>query len=108
MEAYTRGDCRSAEKLLAQVPSQDDHALAAAFYAGACEMKLGDRSAATSRLQQVADAGDSPQQEAAFYYLAQLSLSGGDSAAAGRYLGRTIALRGDFEQRARIELEKLH
>jgi len=44
--------------------------------------------------------GDSPQQEAALYYLAQIALVHNDPTTARHYLARTIALRGDFERRA--------
>jgi len=107
MAAYTRHDCRDALKSLSQVSNQDEDALAAEFYAGICEMKLGDMAAASAQLLQVANAGDSPQQEASLYYLAQVSLAGKNTEQARRYLVRTIALHGEFERRARVELDKL-
>lgn len=64
-------------------------------------------SSATGTLHAVAGAGDSPQQEAALYYLAQLALAREDGPAARKYLKQTIALRGDFEKRARAELSEL-
>jgi tetratricopeptide (TPR) repeat protein len=108
MAAYTRHDCRGAVKSLSQVPKQDENELAAEFYTGACEMKSGNMSAATAQLQQVVNAGDSPQQEASLYYLAQVSLAGKNTEQARQYLGRAIALHGEFERRSRVELDKLH
>jgi len=108
MTAYTRHDCRGAVKSLSQVPKQDENELAAEFYTGVCKMKLGDMVAATAQLQQVANAGDSPQQEASLYYLAQVSLAGKNTEQARQYLVRAIALHGEFERRARVELDKLH
>jgi outer membrane PBP1 activator LpoA protein len=64
-------------------------------------MHLGNLSGATSTLQRVASGGNSPQQEAAFYYLAQIALARNDAALARQYLDRTVALHGEFEQRAR-------
>jgi hypothetical protein len=55
----------------------------------------------------VGDAGDSPQQEAAFYYLAQIALADNDATAARHYLSQTISLHGDFEKRAHAELNQL-
>lgn len=107
MEAYTRKDCANAVKDLVQVPAKDADGLAAQFYTGACQMNQGNLNAAAGTLSAVAGAGDSPQQEAALYYLAQISLSREDAATARSYLRRTIALRGDFERRARAELSKL-
>jgi hypothetical protein len=104
MRAYASQDCPPALKALSQVPAEDEASTAAHFYSGACLMHEGDFSAASRSLRGVADAGDSPQQEAAFYYLAQIALAGNDAAAARRYLARTIALRGDLESRARSQL----
>jgi hypothetical protein len=108
MADYTRHDCRGAVKSLSQVPTQDENSLAAKFYTGVCEMKFGNMAAATAQLQQVANAGDSPQQEASLYYLAQVSLAGKNTEQARQYLVRAIALHGEFEHRARVELDKLH
>jgi tetratricopeptide (TPR) repeat protein len=107
MKAYAAGDCSLAVKALSQVAAQDQDALAARFYSGVCRMHMGDLPAASATLRKVAGAGESAQQEAALYYLAQIALSGNDTATARRYLSRTIALHGDFERRARVELATL-
>jgi hypothetical protein len=107
MKAYTSQDCSRAVKTLARVPAGDEAGLAARFYRGVCLMHEGDLASATRTLRGVAATGDSPQQEAALYYLAQVALAGDDAAAARRELERTIALRGDFESRARMQLKRL-
>jgi hypothetical protein len=107
MKAYSSHDCPSAVKTLVQVPSEDEDSLAARFYSGVCRMHEGDLAGASKSLRGVADAGDSPQQEAAFYFLAQIALAGNDSTTARHYLSRTISLHGDLEQRARAELAKV-
>jgi phage FluMu protein Com len=104
MSAYVSQDCPRALKALSQVPAEDEASTAAHFYSGVCLMHEGDFSAASRSLRGVADAGDSPQQEAAFYYLAQIALAGNDAVTARRYLAKTIALRGDLESRARFQL----
>jgi hypothetical protein len=101
MKAYSGGDCRAALNSLSRVPASGSSALAAHFYSGICEIHLGDLIGAAITLQRVAAAGDSPQQEAAFYYLAQIALDRNDAVTARQNLDRTIALHGDFEQRAR-------
>jgi len=107
MEAYSNKDCAGAIKSLAQVPSEDPDGLAAKFFTGICQMSQSDPGSAAGTLRAVAAAGDSAEQEAALYYLAQLALAREDGPAARTYLGQTIALRGDFERRARAELSKL-
>jgi hypothetical protein len=104
MKAYARQDCPSAVMDLSQVPTQDNDSLAAQFYTGVCQMHEGDLAAASSSLRRVESAGDSPQQEAALYYLAQIALARNDATAARHYLASTIALRGDFLTRARAQL----
>ena len=101
MKAYTAGDCRSALYILSRVPASSSNALAAQFYSGVCQMHLDNLPAATVTLRHVAAAGDSPQQEAAFYYLAQIALARNDAPSARQNLDRTLALHGEFEQRAR-------
>jgi anti-sigma factor RsiW len=107
MKAYTSQDCSGAVKALAQVPAHDDDSLAAQFFTGVCQMHDGDLGAANRILESVAKAGDSPQQEAALYYLAQVALERNDAAMARHYLTRTVALHGDFESRAHSELAKI-
>jgi anti-sigma factor RsiW len=107
MRAYANQDCAGAVEALSQVPAQGEDALVAKFYSGVCLMHEGDLVAANRMLQGVADAGDSPEQEAAFYFLAQVALAGNDATAARHYLARTVSLHGDFERRARSELIKI-
>jgi anti-sigma factor RsiW len=107
MKNYAERDCAHAVTALSQVPVEDQDSVAARFFSGVCRMHQGDLSGASKSLRAVAEAGDSPQQEAALYYLAQTSLASNDAAAARRYLGRTVALRGDFERRARAQLAQL-
>jgi hypothetical protein len=103
MKAYLKGDCRSAVAALADVPPAARESLASQFYGAVCQMRLGKLSAADAGLRMVANAGDSPQQEAALYTLAQIALLDNDPAAAHRYLTQTIGLRGDLERRARAQ-----
>jgi hypothetical protein len=107
MKAYTVHDCPTAIHTLARVPAADQDSLAARFYSGVCQMHDGDLIAASQTLHGVADAGDSSQQEAALYYLAQIALVNNDPTTARHYLARTISLRGDFERRARSELKNV-
>jgi hypothetical protein len=107
MKSYTRQQCPGAVMNLLQVPAQDDDSLAAQFYTGVCQMHEEDLTGATSSLRHVENAGDSPQQEAALYYLAQIALARNDATAARHYLASTIALRGDFLTRARAELASI-
>jgi TolA-binding protein len=107
MKAYGAGDCRTALLELAQVPPDSGHATGAQFYSGACQMHTGNLAAAATHLRPIANAGDSPQQEAALYYLAQIDLARNDAASARRDLAQTIKLHGDFETRARGELQAM-
>jgi anti-sigma factor RsiW len=107
MRAYASGDCARGIKSLSLVPADDADAVAAHFYRGVCQVHLGDLEGGSASLRAVANHGDSPQQEAAFYYLAQVELAGNDGVAARRTLMRTIALRGDFERRAQLQLKNL-
>lgn len=107
MKAYAKQDCPGAVHALARVPAAEEAGTAARFYSGVCLMHDGDLPAAARTLRSVADAGDSPQQEAAVYYLAQVALASDDASAARHDLERTIALRGDFESRARAQLAHL-
>lgn len=107
MKSYSSGDCHAAIATLGLVPSQASESRAAQFYSAACQMRLGDSAAAAKGMSAVADAGDSPQQESAIYYQAQLALEANDAAAAHRYLQRVIALQGDLESRARAQDRKV-
>jgi len=103
MKEYAQGNCGRAINALSQLPAGDANARAAAFYAGACQMHLGDYASAATLLHKVADTENSPRQEAALYLLAQVALAENDPAAAHGFLERTISLRGDFVERARAE-----
>jgi hypothetical protein len=103
MKAYSAGDCQAALNALDRVKASGSNARAAQFFSGVCQMHLGHLQAASATLQRVAAAGDSPQQEAAFYYLAQIALARNDAPSARQALDRTLALHGDFEQRAQSQ-----
>jgi outer membrane PBP1 activator LpoA protein len=92
---------------LVQVPAQDKEERQAEFFSAACRMHQGELAAAGAGLRKVMDEGDSPQQESALYYLAQIALARNDPAGAHRYLLRTISLRGDLERRARLQDQKV-
>jgi hypothetical protein len=104
MKAYAKGDCPGAVSSLARVRAPNGDSLAASFYMGVCLLHEQKLPAAQDKLRQVAGAGDSPEREAALYYLAQVALARNDAAAARHSLERTVSLHGDFEQRARAEL----
>jgi hypothetical protein len=107
MKEYAAGNCRGAIKALAMVPGESSEGRVAEFYSGACQRRMGNLASASQLLRKVADAGDSPQQEAALYSLAQIALTDNDPVTAHRYLLRTISLRGDLEQRARGQERRL-
>jgi hypothetical protein len=107
MKAYAKDDCPGAVSSLAQVRAPNGDSLEASFYTGVCLMHEQKLSAAHDKLQQVARAGDSPEQEAALYYLAQVALARNDAVAARHALALTVSLHGDFERRARTELASL-
>jgi len=107
MKAYAKTDCRSAIDTLSRVKVEDSNALAAHFYSGVCQMHRNDFAVASLNLRKVSDAGDSPQQEAALYYLAQIALAKNDAATARHYLEIAISLHGDFQRRAQAEIAKL-
>jgi anti-sigma factor RsiW len=107
MHSYTTGDCAEALPQLKSVPEKDENAIAARLYAGACELSAHEKTVAAKDFEKVIAAGDSPQFEAAYYYLAQAALLDGNAQAARGYLAKTIALRGDFECRARAQLTRL-
>ncbi len=106
MKAYGSQGCPEARKYLAQVPS-GEFSTPARFYTGVCLMHEGDLDGAVASLQKVADDKASPHREAALYYLAQVALAQARIATGRAKLEETIALRGDFEGRARAELAKL-
>jgi tetratricopeptide (TPR) repeat protein len=101
MKDYAGGNCRGAIASLEQVPAENAAARAAEFYSGACQMHIGNLTGAATLLRKVAEVGDSPQQEAALYELAQIALADNDLATAHRYLLHATLLRGDLERKAR-------
>lgn len=107
MKAYSRSNCAAALPALARVAADSPDSRAARFYRGVCQMHTGDLSAAAAALRSVADEGDSPQQESAYYYLAQVALKRNDPGTAHRFLLETIALKGDLERRAGAEDRKV-
>jgi hypothetical protein len=107
MKDYEEGDCRDAIIELTKVPDRSEDVSAARFYYAACEIRLGNLPKAAAEMRKVAAAGDSPQQESALYYEAQIALAINNPAAAHRYLVQTIALEGDLEQKARNEDRKV-
>lgn len=107
MKSYAAHDCPRAIRSLSAVAKESSEALAARFYTGVCQMKQGSFAEASATLRKVEAVGDSPQQEAALFYLAQAALARKDVAAARHNLTRTIALHGDFEHRARAQMDQL-
>jgi hypothetical protein len=107
MKAYSRSNCAAAMPALARVAADSPDSRAAKFYRGVCQMHAGDLSAAAATLRPVADAGDSPQQESAYYYLAQVALKRNDPGTAHKLLFETIALKGDLEWQAGVEDRKV-
>jgi Putative zinc-finger/Tetratricopeptide repeat len=107
MKQYVAGDCTGAAKTLAQVEPDGPDGMAARFYTAVCRMHAGDLTGAASALRHVASAGDSPYQESAFYYLAQIALAQSDAAEARRDLNDVVSLRGDLEHQARRQLTQI-
>lgn len=107
MHAYARRDCAAAVKALGQVKAPDDKAPMARLYSGVCLMKEGQISLAAQNLKAASQARGSAEQEAAWYYLAQISLINEDATAARHYLSLTIASHGSFELRAQSELKQV-
>lgn len=107
MKAYQSQDCLAAADHLARVPPGNADSTSAQFYSGVCRLKLNQLDAASRALAHVAGMNDAPQQEAALYYLAQVELLRADQSGAREKLKKVVSLHGDFEQRARSELEKL-
>ena len=105
--AYAQGDYPGAITVLRRVPASAQESLAARFYIAACLMKQGELDGAATAFDRVARAGDSPQRESAFYYLAQIALAQGNLGEARRRLNQTIALRGDLETKARSQMAGL-
>ena len=107
MKAYAAGNCSAAISDLARVPAESADIQTSRLYLGACQLKLDHLAEAASTLEQVSDKADSPEQEAAFYYLAQIDLLRTDPATARRNLNKVISLHGEFEDRAHDELKRI-
>jgi hypothetical protein len=107
MRAYTQGNCPGALEHLAIVPATASYGVAAQLYSGLCQLKGRELEQAQASFEKVTAAGDTPQLEAAEYYLAQTRLLRGDAAGATNWLNKTIALRGDYEERAQKQMARL-
>jgi hypothetical protein len=107
MSAYARGDCHSALERLANVPTTASDSVAAQLYSGLCELKARQLDHAQASFAKVIAAGDTPQLETAEYFLAQTRLLRRDAAGAASWLSKTIALRGDYEERAQKQMALL-
>jgi anti-sigma factor RsiW len=100
MQAYAQGDCGGALGALMKVPATTADGLSAKLYSGLCLFKERELDSAQTSLTAVVDAGDTPELETAEYFLAQTRLLHGDAQGAKDWLTRTIALHGDYEERA--------
>lgn len=100
MQAYTQGDCNGALEALAKVPAGTADEVPAKLYSGLCLLKERKLDAAQASLANVVAAGDTPALETARYFLAQTQLLRGNVAGARHWLDQTIALHGDYEERA--------
>jgi anti-sigma factor RsiW len=107
MEAYSRGDCSSAVDSLARVAAGTADDVAAKLYSGLCQFKSRDLDNAEAALGAVVATGDTPELETAEYFLAQARLLRGDAVGAQSWLTRTIALHGDYEERAQKQEAQL-
>ncbi|WP_263351974.1 hypothetical protein [Acidicapsa acidisoli] len=100
MQAYSKGDCADALSNLARVPVGAADGVAARLYTGLCQFKERTLGDAQTSFSAVIAAGDTPQLETAQYFLAQTRMLDGDSVGARKSLNQTIALHGDYEERA--------
>jgi predicted anti-sigma-YlaC factor YlaD len=107
MTAYQSGDCFAAVAELVTVKVSSAESRAAHLYTGACQLHLGKYDAAQASLHVVTDGGDSLELEPALYELAQVALAENNPTLAHSYLSQTIALRGDYETRARTQESRL-
>jgi len=107
MKLYAQGDCRRALTHLTAVPFATADGISAALYSGLCQLKQHALDQAQASFKRIVDAGDTPQLETAEYFLAQTSLLRGDKDGAKTWLASTIALRGDYEDRARNQRARL-
>jgi predicted Zn-dependent protease len=100
MQAYLQGDCARAIESLAKVPATATDGIAAKLYSGLCQFQGRELDRAQASFADVVAAGDTPELETAEYFQAQTLLLLGDAAGAKNWLNRTIALHGDYEERA--------
>jgi hypothetical protein len=107
MQAYSEGECGRAADALAKVPATAAEGVAAKLYSGLCQLKERDLDQAVASFTKVNSAGDTPELETAEYFLAQTMLLRGDVAGAKNWLSKTVALHGDYEERAQIQIAKL-
>jgi len=107
MKAYTGGDCAAAIPHLLRVPATEDEGETAQFYAAACQLAAHKLNDATRNFLRVTGEMESPEYEAAHYYLAQVMLASGDVTSARQYLRRTMILGGDYARPAQAQLDRL-
>jgi Putative zinc-finger len=100
MQAYVEGDCDRAIESLAKVPATAADGVAGKLYSGLCQLKGRELESAQVSFGDVIAAGDTPELETAEYFQAQTLLLRGDAAGAKNWLNQTIALHGDYEDRA--------
>lgn len=107
MQAYANGDCAKALESLNAVPGTASEGVASRLYSGLCEFKLRQLEQAQANFAKVIAAGDTPQLETAEYFQAQSRLLRSDAHGAASWLNKTIALHGDYEERAQKQISEL-
>jgi predicted Zn-dependent protease len=107
MKAYARGDCHASVEALRQVTGHDPDLPTARLYSGVCLMHDGDLAGAAQALNAASLAAGTAEQEAAWYYLAQVALLRNDGNLARHYLTLAISRHGDFEDRATGQLKQI-
>lgn len=107
MQAYAQGNCNHALEVLKKVAATAEDGVAAKLYSGLCQLKERNLSQAQASFTALVNAGDTPELETAEYFLAQTLLLQGDAKSTKNWLVRTIALHGDYEERAKKQLAAL-
>jgi tetratricopeptide (TPR) repeat protein len=110
MARYAAQDYTDAVRDLERASSLSPEAPDAHFYLGICRLLAGDVERGAASLERTVSMGDTPFLESAHFYLAKAALMKNDRSEAEARLGRVIALRGDFESKARElshEIEKI-
>ena len=107
MTHYTVTNCAGAIDGLRRAVAAAGTYTQARFYLGACELHAGAVDEATTNLQRVIAAGESPYLEDALWFLAQARVKQRDLDAARRDLERVIALNGDRREAAARLLSEL-